>query len=72
MTTTFAIAFVVGLGVFGPAIGLGILGANALNAMSRNPQVKKDIVTWMLVLAGLIEAMAIFGLIFGFMLMGKA
>ena len=37
MTKEFAIAIVMGVGSIGPAIGIGLIGMSALNAIGRNP-----------------------------------
>ena len=57
-----------GLGAIGPGIGIGILGAGAMQALGRNPEARGPIMTNMLIAIGLCEAVAIYALIIGIML----
>ena len=52
-----------GIGIVGGAIGIGIIGAKALDAIARQPSEKKDIRTNMILMAALIEGLAFFGAI---------
>ena len=52
-----------GLGIAGGSIGLGMIGAKALDAIARQPSEKKDIRTNMILMAALIEGLAFFGAI---------
>lgn len=47
----------------GGAIGLGLIGAKALEAMARQPEEKKDIRTNMILMAALVEGLAFFSAI---------
>ncbi len=52
-----------GIGIAGGSIGIGLIGARALDAIARQPQEKKDIRTNMILMAALIEGLAFFGAI---------
>ena len=52
-----------GLGILGGSIGLGMIGAKAMDAIARQPSEKKDIRTNMILMAALIEGLAFFGAI---------
>lgn len=66
-----AMAIVVGFGVLGPGIGIGIIGGNALNALGRNPQIESKIRSMMILAIAFAESLAIFALLFGFIILGK-
>ncbi len=63
-----AVGLVVGLGMLGPGLGLGLIGYSALQALSRNPEAKGSILTNMILIAGLTEAIGIYVLIVGIIL----
>ncbi|MBN2444106.1 MAG: ATP synthase F0 subunit C [Spirochaetales bacterium] len=52
-----------GLAAAGGAIGIGMIGAKALDAIARQPEEKKDIRTNMILMAALIEGLAFFSAI---------
>jgi len=52
-----------GVGAAGGGVGLGLIGAKALEAMARQPEEKKDIRTNMLLMAALVEGLAFFSAI---------
>ncbi len=52
-----------GLGMLGPGIGIGILGAGALNAIGRNPEARGPILTNMILAIAFAEAIAIYALV---------
>ncbi len=52
-----------GVGIAGGAIGIGLIGAKAMDAIARQPSEKKDIRTNMILMAALIEGLAFFGAI---------
>ncbi len=58
----------VGFGVFGPGIGIGLIGASALQAIGRNPEASGKIVTNMFIGMAFAEALAIFALVVGFII----
>ena len=52
-----------GIGAAGGGIGIGLIGAKALEAMARQPTEKKDLRTNMILMAALIEGLAFFSAI---------
>jgi F-type H+-transporting ATPase subunit c len=52
-----------GLGLAGAAVGLGILGNGAMNALGRNPEAKEAIVPNMILALAFTEAIGIYGLV---------
>jgi len=52
-----------GLAAAGGSIGIGLIGARALEAIARQPEEKKDIRTNMILMAALIEGLAFFSAI---------
>lgn len=65
---TLGMAFVVGVGVLGPGIGLGMLVGRALEAIGRNPEASGKIQASMFVGIAVTEALAIFALVIGFII----
>ena len=63
-----AIGVGVGLGMMGPAIALGLIGYSALQGIARNPEARGPILTNMIMVAGLAEAVAIYVLIVAILL----
>jgi len=64
-------ALAVGLAGAGAGIGIGLIGKASLEAMSRNPNMYPKLQTSMLIAAALAEAVAIYGLVMGFVILGK-
>ena len=58
-----------GLGALGPGLGIGILGAAAMNAIGRNPEARGAILTNMILAIAFAEAIAIYALIVAFLLL---
>jgi F-type H+-transporting ATPase subunit c len=56
----------IGLGAIGPAIGLGLIGAAAVNSVGRNPEAQSKIFTMALIMAGLVDAVMVFVLLIVF------
>lgn len=56
----------IGLGAIGPAIGLGLIGAAAVTAVGRNPEVQGKVLTMALIMAGLVDAITVFVLLIVF------
>lgn len=52
-----------GLGALGPGIGIGLLGAGAMNAIGRNPEAAGQIQTNMILGIVFAEAVAIYALV---------
>jgi F-type H+-transporting ATPase subunit c len=63
-----AFALAVGLGMIGPGIGIGMVGAAAANAVGRNPQAEAKIRTFMILGIVFAESLAIFALVSGFII----
>jgi len=63
-----AMAIVVGVGVFGPGLGIGILVSKALEAIGRNPEASSDIRSTMILGVAFTEALAIFAIVVGFII----
>lgn len=61
-------AIAVGLGMLGPAIGIGMIASSALNAIGRNPDASGKIVVNMFIGIAFTEALAIFALVVGFII----
>ncbi len=58
-----AAGLAIGAGVIGPGIGIGILGAGAMNAIGRNPDAAGAITTNMILAIAFAEALGIYALI---------
>ncbi len=59
--------FGIGLLVFGAALGIGKIGAAAVESMARQPEVAGDIRGAMVVAAALIEGATFFGILMAFL-----
>ncbi len=53
----------IGLGLIGPGIGIGILGASAMSAIGRNPEATGNIQTNMILGIAFAEALGIYALV---------
>ena len=53
----------IGLGALGPGVGIGILGAGAMQALGRNPEARGVILTNMMIAIAFAEAVAIYALV---------
>jgi len=56
-------ALAIALGTIGPGIGIGLIGAKAMEAMGRNPEATSTIQTNMILAIAFAEALGIFGLV---------
>ncbi|MFM7566766.1 MAG: ATP synthase F0 subunit C [Flavobacteriales bacterium] len=56
-----------GLAVVGAGIGIGRIGGSAVEGVARNPEAAGKIQTVMLIMAALIEGIALFGVVVGFL-----
>ncbi|HCG90790.1 MAG TPA: ATP synthase F0 subunit C [Dehalococcoidia bacterium] len=56
-------ALAIALGVVGPGVGIGILGAGAMGAIGRNPEAAPAITTNMILAIAFAEALGIYSLI---------
>lgn len=58
-----AIGILMGFGGLGPAIGIGLIGAKAMEAIGRNPEATSKIQTNMILGFAFAEAVAIYALV---------
>ncbi|WP_424652381.1 ATP synthase F0 subunit C [Capnocytophaga sputigena] len=56
-----------GLAAIGAGIGIGKIGASAVESAARQPEVASKIQTMMLIAAALIEGAALFGIVVAFL-----
>ena len=59
-------ALAIGLGAIGPGIGVGLIGAKAMEAVGRNPEASGKILVTMLLAIAFAEAIAIYALVIAF------
>ena len=59
-------ALAIGLGAMGPGIGIGLIGAKAMESIGRNPEATGKILVPMLLAAAFAEAIAIYALVIAF------
>ncbi len=64
--STVAKALAIGLGAIGPGIGIGLIGAKAMEAIGRNPEATNKILVPMLLACAFAEAIAIYALVIAF------
>lgn len=57
---------IVAIGGFGPALGVGLIGAKAMEAIGRNPEATGRVLPAMLLGMAFAEAIAIYSLILAF------
>jgi F-type H+-transporting ATPase subunit c len=65
---TIGKGLVIGLAAIGPGIGLGVLIGKSVEAMARQPEYANTVRTTMFIGIGLIEALALFGIAFSFII----
>jgi F-type H+-transporting ATPase subunit c len=65
LTASLAIA----IGSVGPALGIGMLGKGAMEALGRNPEARGAIMTNMILAIAFCEAIAIYALIVAIMIL---
>ncbi len=58
-----AVGLTAGLGLLGPALGIGLIGFSALQGSSRNPEASGPIQTNMILVTAFCEAIGIYALI---------
>lgn len=61
-------AIAAGLGVFGPAIGVGLIGSRAMEAIGRNPEATGKIVSNMILAIAFAEALGILAIVVSFVI----
>jgi F-type H+-transporting ATPase subunit c len=66
MIFTLAGGIIIAIGGLGPALGIGFIGAKAVEAIGRNPEAAGKIMINMLIAMAFAEAIAIYSLIFAF------
>ena len=59
-------AIAIGLGAVGPGIGIGMIGAKAMEAIGRNPEAAGEGLVPMLIASAFAEAIAIYALVIAF------
>lgn len=63
-----AMAVAAGFGVLGPAIGIGMIGGKAMDAIGRNPEASDKIVSNMILAIVFTEALGILALVVSFII----
>ena len=61
-------AIAIGVGAIGSGIGIGMIGAKAMEAIGRNPEAAGKILVPMLIASAFAEAIAIYALVIAFSL----
>jgi F-type H+-transporting ATPase subunit c len=61
-------AIAAGLGVLGPGIGIGLIGARAMEAIGRNPEASGKVVSNMILAIVFTEALGILALVVSFII----
>ena len=67
MDITITGGIIAAVGGLGPGIGVGLIGAKAMEAIGRNPEASGKIIPIMIVAMGFAEAIAIYSLVFAFL-----
>lgn len=67
MTITITGGIIAAIGGIGPGIGIGLIGAKAVEAIGRNPEASGKILPIMFVTMAFAEAIAIYSLVFAFL-----
>lgn len=70
-TIAIAIAAMMSFCIVGPAVAQGIVASKTMEAISRQPEAAGELKSTMIMALSLIEALAIYGLLIGFILAGK-
>lgn len=63
-----AMAIAAGVGVLGPAIGIGLVVARAIEGIARNPEASGKIQSLMMLGIAFVEALGIFALVIAFLI----
>jgi F-type H+-transporting ATPase subunit c len=66
MTFSLSGGLIIAIGGLGPALGVGFIGAKAMEAIGRNPEASGKILPAMLLGMAFAEAIAIYSLILAF------
>ncbi len=59
-------ALAIGLSAIGAGLGIGMIGAKAMEAIGRNPEATGKVLVPMLIASAFAEAVAIYGLVIAF------
>ncbi|MEK7471289.1 MAG: ATP synthase F0 subunit C [Patescibacteria group bacterium] len=59
-------AIAIGLGALGPGLGIGFIGAKAMESIGRNPEAAGKVLVPMLLACAFAEAIAIYALVIAF------
>ncbi|MBQ8857040.1 MAG: ATP synthase F0 subunit C [Lachnospiraceae bacterium] len=72
-STTIAIAAALSIAIstIGPSIAQGMTASKAMESIARQPDAAKDIRSTLIISLALMEALTIYGLLIGFMLVAK-
>lgn len=63
-----AMAIAAGFGVLGPAIGIGMIGGKAMDAIGRNPEASGKVVSNMILAIVFAEALGILAIVVSFII----
>ncbi len=63
-----AVGLTAGLGLLGPALGIGLIGYSALQSLGRNPEASGPLLTNMILVTAFCEAIGIYALIVAILL----
>ena len=66
-----AAALSIALSAVGVAVGQGMAASKAIESMARQPEMQGKLQSTMILAMGFMEALAIYGLVIAFMLIGK-
>ena len=58
-----SVAIAIAVGAIGPALGIGMIGSKAVEALGRNPEAESAIRTTMILALAFAEAVAIYALV---------
>lgn len=61
--TPLAMGLAIGLGAIGPGVGIGMIGAKAMEGIARNPEASGKIQTVMILSIAFAEAVTIYALV---------
>jgi F-type H+-transporting ATPase subunit c len=67
-TKLIGMAIAAGFGVLGPAIGIGLIGGRAMEAIGRNPEASGKIVSNMILAIVFTEALGILAIVVSFII----
>ncbi len=68
----FAAGMAIGLGAFGPGLGIGLAVRGAMEALGRNPEAEGAVRTTLIIGAALAEAVAIYAFVIAIILIFAA